>query len=277
MFTYRAGGTATNTYRLSGTIGLLPYLDQAPLFNRIAAGDATNPPGGPAVWTTNWIWNVSVPVLHCASDPYNKPAGTTNYMFNVGDTITGNMNAREVRGLFAYLHCYRLRDVVDGASNTIAMSEHARANFDAVSGTPRKVLEAIVQGQASITTTPGSCMTVPVSGGFVTSGTIKGKAGGRFMDGHMQWSGFTTILPPNRASCEAGTASSGDGVSSIIPPTSYHTGGVQVLMADGSVRFVGESINTGNLGSAPVTSGASPYGVWGALGTRNGGEVVGEF
>ena len=170
MFTYRAGGTATNTFRLSGTIGLLPYLDQAPLFNRIAAGDATNPPGGPAPWTTNWVWNVSIPVLHCASDPYNKPTGTTNYMFNVGDTITSNMNAREVRGLFAYLHCYRLRDVVDGASNTIAMSEHARANFDAVSGTPRKVLEAIVQGQASITSNPGSCMTVPVNGGFVTSG-----------------------------------------------------------------------------------------------------------
>ena len=43
---------------------------------------------------------------------------------------------------------------------------------------------------------------------------------------------------------------------------SYHPGGVQVCMADGSVRFVSENIN---------------LLIWQALGTRGGGEVVGDF
>jgi len=279
MFVYRMGGTSSatgNSNRLSGNIGLLPYLDQAPLFNKIAAGDATNPPGGPVPWAS-WIWTVVIPGFQCPSDPFNAPRGTTNYLYSVGDTILNNINTRDVRGLFAYQHCHSMRDIVDGTSNTIAMSEHVRANFDATAGGSHRTIESIVQGQSAITTTPGSCMTIPSSGGFVSSGSIKGKAGGRFMDGEMQWTGFTTVLPPNRASCEAGTATSGDGVSTIVSPTSYHTGGVHALMADGAVRFVNENISTGNLAATPPTSGPSPYGVWGALGTREGGEVPGEF
>ncbi len=48
-----------------------------------------------------------------------------------------------------------------------------------------------------------------------------------------------------------------------------------VALADGSVRFVSESIDTGNLAVvAPLATagGLSPYGVWGAMGTRSGGE-----
>jgi prepilin-type processing-associated H-X9-DG protein len=43
---------------------------------------------------------------------------------------------------------------------------------------------------------------------------------------------------------------------------SYHTGGVQVLMCDGSVRFVSDNVN---------------LATWRALGSRAGGEVVGDF
>ena len=57
---------------------------------------------------------------------------------------------------------------------------------------------------------------------------------------------------------------------------SYHPGGVNVLRADGSVSFISETIDTGNLAAASVTNGASPYGLWGALGSKNGGEVVSE-
>ena len=45
------------------------------------------------------------------------------------------------------------------------------------------------------------------------------------------------------------------------------------MFADGSVRFVPETIDTGNLSAAAVSSGPSPFGVWGAIGTKSGGET----
>jgi prepilin-type processing-associated H-X9-DG protein len=57
----------------------------------------------------------------------------------------------------------------------------------------------------------------------------------------------------------------------IITPSSNHTGGVQLALADGSVRFVSETIDVGSLPNA-AKSGRSNFGVWGAVGSRNGGE-----
>jgi prepilin-type processing-associated H-X9-DG protein len=59
--------------------------------------------------------------------------------------------------------------------------------------------------------------------------------------------------------------------------TSFHSGGVNVCLGDGSVRFVSETIDAGDLGTTsapthPVDSGESPFGVWGAYGSVNGGE-----
>ena len=58
--------------------------------------------------------------------------------------------------------------------------------------------------------------------------------------------------------------------------SSHHPGGVDVGMADGSVRFIAETVDTGDsLATTPdPTSGRSPYGVWGALGTMAAGDHV---
>lgn len=48
-------------------------------------------------------------------------------------------------------------------------------------------------------------------------------------------------------------------------------------MGDGSVRFISNTINVGDLnasGMRAAMTGPSPYGVFGAMGTRNGGETV---
>jgi len=62
----------------------------------------------------------------------------------------------------------------------------------------------------------------------------------------------------------------------IAPPSSRHQGGVHVLMGDGAVKFITDSIEAGDQNSAHVGNGAnflaagrmSPFGLWGALGTR---------
>ena len=72
----------------------------------------------------------------------------------------------------------------------------------------------------------------------------------------------------------------------IATAGSRHAGGAHVLMGDGAVKFITESIDTGNLQQPTVGRDApalppgtmSQYGLWGALGTRDISEVLdGEF
>jgi prepilin-type processing-associated H-X9-DG protein len=94
-------------------------------------------------------------------------------------------------------------------------------------------------------------------------------AGVQWFDGYPAFTGVTTVLPPNSPSCAVDNWGDSWGVFSA---TSYHTGGVNIGLADGTVRFITSAVNTGNLAAAEVTSGPSPYGVWGAMGTRASGE-----
>lgn len=105
--------------------------------------------------------------------------------------------------------------------------------------------------------------------------------------------GFVTALPPNSPFCTGTTAGDATGSTvnandtySLGSTSSYHPGGSNVAMADGSVRFVSESVDCGNdlstsfttlFGTKPAAgwsavSGQSKWGVWGAMGTANCGE-----
>ena len=95
--------------------------------------------------------------------------------------------------------------------------------------------------------------------------------------------GTPMILAGDELGHSQGGNNNADAQHTCITATSLHTGGVQVLMVDGAVRFVSENIDTGDLTATtpnrnnPNTRGRSPYGVWGALGTKRGGETIGEF
>jgi prepilin-type processing-associated H-X9-DG protein len=92
---------------------------------------------------------------------------------------------------------------------------------------------------------------------------------------------FNTMLRPNAPVCVMGnSAQASDWHVATIPPRSKHPGGVNVAFADGAVSFISETIDNGAADTLGLQSGVGPpsgksiAGVWGALGTRNGGEAA---
>lgn len=293
-FVYRKGGTSGygnpsrydgNYNRRSGMISLLPFIDQAPLYNQIASGDTSTgvPPGGAAPWSGWGVWKKQIPGFRCPSDPgISTDRGTCNYAFCMGDYVgAANRDATNVSGMFAANTTYALRDIIDGASNTIMFGERVQANFGINGNSRASIKEGTVTGVSGISSNPGACIAAANAisqGAFYTSGTtIKGRFSSVWQDGQPENVAFLTVIAPNGPSCINNSDPNSDGEINLLTASSHHTGGAQVLMGDGAVKFVSDSIDTGNLGVGTTLGTKSPYGVWGSLGTKSGGEIVGEF
>jgi len=279
-----------NYLRLTGFIPLLPYLEQTPLYQRYtAANPAATPPipnGGPAPWVgADGRWDSGqLGAYKCPTDPGAAPSarGLNNYAFSRGDYVgASNRDAGNVNGLFARATTYGFRDCTDGSSNTLAVAERVTANFGIGGKGSPTIKEGVLTSVASISTNPGSCLAaaaaISANGRYTTWTAVKGRFGYLWQDGQPEINSFYAILPPNGPSCINDANGNADGDIGMFTASSQHTGGVQAVMADGSVRFISENIDCGNLGVANTLGGRSPHGVWGALGTKAGGESVGEF
>jgi prepilin-type N-terminal cleavage/methylation domain-containing protein len=286
-------GRPTHCNALSGWVYLLPFTEQQALYDRIYAMQVQ--PWADNVWT-----NALLPHLQCPSDNGKvDPAGRTmrglsSYAFCSGDDypasqimpderqnpqLAAMMLPIKNRGVFGRHSYTRIAEISDGTSNTIALGERNR---------PAKVND---RGACAVATSANAANFVPLTcramlqgqtyNPTVTIFTTDTAPGYRWAGGNAYFHALTTILPPNSAVCVFGASGS---ISAHLFPgiwsaTSEHPGGVLVAMCDGSTRFVNDNINSGNLAIvAPAAdSGApSPYGVWGALGTKSGGDAVGE-
>jgi prepilin-type N-terminal cleavage/methylation domain-containing protein/prepilin-type processing-associated H-X9-DG protein len=301
VFPPRRGGTGSTTpstegnqNRLSAFIPLLPFMEQKPLADAIAAGGTysgtTYVPGGPNAWNTGYPpFRTQVPLLICPSDKTPPPsatqAGRNSYAFSNGDSVgtynssgaiqSINANNTRVRGVFGNQLCKGFRDLTDGTSNTIAMSERVWSGAFGPRPANQDEAKAVTAlNVSSINTNPSTCVSQATNGIEFNSVQIKGMFGALWSDGQAERVAFNTILPPNAPACVNDSNQNADSPQSLLPAASYHPNGVNALMADGSVRFVAQNINCGNLALAPVQSGKSPYGVWGALGSTDGRESV---
>ena len=264
-------------------------------------------------------WSTDVVAFRCPSDPgIGLPTlGRTNYAANLGDSthgesyrgpvnsflVTNSELAQEVRavdrGFFSGRQSSRFRDILDGLSNTIAMGE---IPTDLGDNDKRTIMSrengADKQSLIGPDLAPNHCETAgqvdrlrPLfwnrnteNGGTVPQ-LITGihTRGGIWSHFQIMSSGFVTQLPPNREACGGGWQNGGGAVGA----GSRHPGGAHVLMGDGAVRFITDSIEAGDSNAPVVTylpgavnppGSQSPYGLWGALGTRAAKEVIdGEF
>lgn len=277
---FRMGGPSYNQW-VSGLVMLLPFMEQGPLWEQISSpgtfGGNNYPAFGPYPWEygTYTPWLTTVPGFGCPSDGEASRTvagqpGRSSYCFNVGDSTPTNFTDHS-RGPFAWRTTYSFAGITDGLTNTLGMSERVVG----MDGT--RIKGGTVINHGSVTTDPANnnpsmCMaTRGVSGNYIAGVSTTGWAGRNWSHGGSGRTQFNTILPPNAPSC-SGTAN--DAEPAIVPPTSLHPGGVMVLVLDGSVRFISETIDTGNLALGSAASGPSNYGTWGAIGTRSGGETV---
>ncbi len=254
----------------SGLVRLLPYLDQAAAYKKIPMNATV-----PVCWDGTFsVWNTQIGLLLCPSSPPVDRQGNVankNYHFCVGTTINDNY-AGKTNGLFQFSQQgYRsFRDITDGSSNTIAMSEKGQGDAN------RSIIGNSAWGMpATIATNPVLCLAVGAPNGQYTAATNVSAwgAGTLWPFGHPNWNAVTTVLPPNKPSCSNIGGNNPSNAWGIWTPSSFHTGGVHCVMADGAVRFISNNIDCGNYGA-----GAPPsFGVWGALGTIAGKEVIGNY
>jgi len=281
-----SGGTATNGRRINPNIGLLMFIEGGNLYSQISNqqtfGATTYPPFGPQPWGQDYdLYGKAYQIkfMLCASDvPVGDARGgrtvemaCTSYAYCVGDHVTGtnDQGAYQGRGMFGTYSYTSFRQIVDGTSNTIAISERAFPK------TPRSIVGHTVANLTGLQTNPSLCMAQAArgTGQYQPTATLTSyKSGGvRAYDGMPYFTGFNCILPPNSPSCQIGDPNS----VAIVSAGSWHPGGVNSVFADGSVRFINDTINAGNSGSAEVLGGGpSPYGVWGSMATINSGEVA---
>ncbi len=265
-------GVVTTWGTFSSHSMLLPYLEQMPLFNSCNFNWNVWYDLGSAVNST--VRNTKVSAFLCPSDGQGGRDHLNNYYGSYG-TGTDPWSS-QTNGVFAPQNVsYGIASATDGTSNTISHTEALVGDF----GNPWSKRREHVGGVPGGTVAPNMLVhdartILPQVLQYAQQcvDAVKAKPTGTNPNRGQDWSigspGFTLasiILPPNSnqysfSSCRwDGSATNGSDFSHLQNSTSNHSGGVNVLILDGSVRFVKDAIN---------------MQTWMSLGSRDGGEVV---
>jgi type II secretory pathway pseudopilin PulG len=218
------------------------------------------------------ISGVQIPLFQCPSDvkkdEIRDPGGgkallyPLNYGFNLGTWFVYDPATNEGGdGPFHPNSNLKLSQVVDGTSNTLAVAEvKAWTPYNRNGGPPSTAIPADAAAAATI----------------LASGTeAKDTGHTEWPDGRVHHTGFTAAMTPNtvvkmtlsggevdgdyNSWQEGKNGSAGKPTYAIVTSRSFHNGGVQTGLLDGSVRFVADEVD---------------LAAWRAAATRNGGESI---
>ena len=246
---------------ISGQTFLLPFVEESNTWQRVDPKKTWNDPAQAAVAA------IRVPTFVCPTDPATffpqGVYGQINYRFNQGSgilwgnppasTSDSNFGMPAPNGPFFLDSRTRMRDILDGTSNTAAISEHDVGDFNNGLSTPRTDTFWPQTYPASADEAVAQCNAIdPANLSFQRFSNI----GGPWLYGYHSTSLYFHTNVPNGRSC-------------MFPPgrimttaQSSHVGGTMVGMCDGSAKFVADGVD---------------IAVWRGVGSMAGGEIVSSF
>jgi len=265
--------------RWSAQSQLLGYMEQTSLFNAI---NFNLPPDVPNLDTmmmgfmpgftspngvNSTASRLSLAMFLCPSDGASTGdwAGACSYSANEGSWLcdaceqmpSTTAPGQLPQGPFYNRSCVRMAGFVDGTSNTAFFSERRRGQ-----GTPDPRSDLFQMSNAtSLAATYQTCMGLSTSMAM----QLTSRVGAAWAVGDMSCTTYNHVAAPNTRSCAAmdssmmGMSMSMVNMAVQLSPSSNHSGGVNLLLGDGSVRFIKNSV---------------ALSVWRGLSTRNGGEVL---
>jgi prepilin-type N-terminal cleavage/methylation domain-containing protein len=254
---WNASGSLTNT-DISEHARLLPYMEQTNVFQLINFTVKWNDPLNTVACASR------VKTFICPSDATLSVPGTygpNNYYGNQGAQIlyggvpptnpaNSNFGMPPADGIFFTNSFLPFADVLDGLSNTAAFAEKVTGDFNNGLSTPKSDTFQPGTYPATPDQALAQCRTMDV-----TNLALQGysNVGGPWLEAYHSTTYYYHIAPPNERSC-------------MYPPgrimttaNSYHPGGVQICLCDGSARWISDSVD---------------LLAWRALGTRKKGESM---
>ncbi len=246
---------------------LLPHLEQNSVYNSINFVLGAAPPISPGVATppdsfkpslaaNSTTFGVGLSLFLCPSDGGPFAIRGCNYRGNtgVGPFISNKPEFPDsANGIFPEMNRISFASVRDGLSNTVAFSERLRGSGAVGLANPSRDYFAMPK---MVHTADGLVVACRIAAREHNVNFVEG--GGSWFWSGREWTLYNHSQTPNGTVPDclmSGMVGSGGQATA----RSMHPGGVNVGMADGSVRFTGDGI-------------ASP--TWRALGTRSGGELT---
>jgi len=221
------------------------------------------------------VFNSRINTYICPSDtsgPNTFPQGS-NYDCSVGPQF--NFYSIKTRssgvgvGMFAERVCFGVKDCTDGSSNTIAFAEALIGDNLPATANSAEYYNCVAWPTGSDTGRgSGADMVMPIAVGnlnsYISSCNAAAKSvTGQNNDRNARWAAGRMGIGPITSLLTTPNFSGADctqtGETGMLALRSHHSGGVNILLADGSVRFLKNSVNQ-------IT-------FWG-LGTKASGEVI---
>jgi prepilin-type N-terminal cleavage/methylation domain-containing protein/prepilin-type processing-associated H-X9-DG protein len=267
IFTFN-GTSMGQTSPWSALSRILPYIEQENLYRTIDFSTSySTQPGITSKRIATYLCPAEVNDRGSGTDPvYGNKNWTLSYAVNLGTWAVLTNKATGMQGgdgAFSPNRGFAPAHFTDGLSNTLAVAE-VKGYTTRLGGSPNTLTFAVPPPPPS---SPAGLTAFSLAAFDPAKQTHV-----EWVDGKVHETGFTTVFPPNTLVAypsggvtydvdfvTATEANLGDTYAAVTS-RSYHTGGVNALLMDGSVHFVSSAIS--------MTT-------WRALGTRGSGEVVG--